>query len=96
MSMSIRLLGLSAAAVMMSACATPATPPSTSACNSDAIRHYVGQVATSSVIEAARKAAGAEMVRSHKPGDPVTLDYRAERLNILVDDSKKILRATCG
>ena len=96
MSMSIRFLSLSAAVLLMSACATPATPPSSSACNAGAIQSYVGQMATPSVIEAARKAAGAELVRSHKPSDPVTLDYRVERLNILVDDANKILRATCG
>ena len=33
MSMSIRLLGLSTAALLMSACATPASPPSAGACN---------------------------------------------------------------
>ena len=96
MSLSIRLLGLSATALLMSACATPATPPAASACNADAIRPYVGQVATPAVIESARKAAGAELVRSHKPNDPVTLDYRAERFNILVDDTNKILSGTCG
>lgn len=96
MSTSFRLLGLSAIAMLMSACATPATPPAAGACNADAIRPYVGQVATSVVVESARKAAGAQLVRALKPNDPVTMDYRVERINILVDDANKIVRATCG
>ena len=94
--MSIRLFALPAIAMLLSACATPAMPPSASACNADAIQPYVGQVATPTAVEAARKAAGAELVRALKPNDAATLDYRAERINILVDDANKILRATCG
>lgn len=96
MSMSIRLLGLSAIAVLMSACATPATPAAAGACNADAIRPYVGQVATPAVVDAARNAAGAQLVRALKPNDAATMDYRVERINILVDDANKIVRATCG
>ena len=96
MSLSIRLLGLSATVLLLSACNTPATPASASACNANAIQPYVGQVATPSVIESARKAAGAELVRALKPNDAATMDYRVERINILVDDANKILRATCG
>ena len=96
MSLSIRLLGLSATALLMSACATPATPPPANACHADAIQSYIGQVATAAVVDAARKAAGAELVRALKPNDAATMDYRAERINILVDDANKIVSATCG
>ena len=92
----IRLLGLSVTALLMSACATPATPPSASACNANAIQPYVGQIATPSVVESARKAAGAQLVRALMPNDAATLDYRLERVNIMVDDANKILRASCG
>ena len=92
----IRLLGLSVTALLMSACATPATPPSASACNANAIQPYVGQIATPSVVESARKAAGAQLVRALKPNDAATLDYRMERINIMVDAANTILRASCG
>ena len=94
--MSIRLLTLPAAALLLAACTTTATPPPASACNADAIKAYIGQSATPAVIEAARKAAGAGLVRALKPNQPATLDYRVERINILVDDDNKILSATCG
>ena len=96
MSNSIRVFGLAAIALLMSACATPATPPSASACNADAIRPYVGQVATPAVVESARKASGAQLVRALKPNDAATMDYRVERMNIMLDDANKIVRATCG
>ena len=96
MSMSIRLLGLSATALLISACATPATRPPAGACNADAIQPYVGQVATPAVVEAARKAAGAELVRALKPDMAATTDYRVERISILLDDANKIVSATCG
>lgn len=96
MSLSIRMYGLSATALLLSACATPATPPTASACNAGAIQPYVGQVATPAVVDAARKSAGAELVRALKPNDAATMDYRAERINILVDDANKIVSATCG
>lgn len=90
------LSGLSAAALLLSACATPATPPSAGACNASAIQPYVGQLATPTVVEAARKAAGAELVRALKPDDAATMDYRIERLNIMLDDGRRIVSATCG
>lgn len=96
MSMSIRLSGLSATALLMSACAISATPPSTSTCNADAATPYVGQVATSPVVEAARRKAGAGLVRTLKPGQMVTMEYLDGRLNLHLDADNKIIRATCG
>lgn len=96
MSMSIRLLSLSATVLLLSACVTPATPPSASACNADAVKPYVGHAATEIAIEDARKAAGAELVRVIKPGEPVTLDFRGERLNLYLDDAGAVARASCG
>lgn len=96
MSMSLRLLSLSASALLMSACTTPAVPPSANACNADAIQPYVGRIATPAVVEEARKAAGAELVRALKPDDAATMDYRVERINIMLDDANKIVSATCG
>lgn len=96
MSNSIRVFGLAAIALLMSACATPATPTSASACNADAIGPYVGQAATPAVVESARKASGAQLVRALKPNDAATMDYRVERINIMLDDANKIVRATCG
>lgn len=88
---------LPALVLSLAACTTaPSTPPTSTGCNADAIHAFVGQVATPDVVEAARKAAGAELVRALKPNQPATMDYRAERINILLDDDNTIVRATCG
>lgn len=95
--MSTRPFTIAAIALSLAACtSTPASPPQATGCNADAIHAYVGQAATPDVIEAARKAAGAELVRALKPNQPATMDYREDRINILVDDDNLILRATCG
>ncbi|MEO5962384.1 MAG: I78 family peptidase inhibitor [Thermomonas sp.] len=96
MSMPTRLLGLSATALLISACVTPATPPSATACNAEAVQSFVGRTATGAVVDAARSAAGAELVRVIKPGQAVTMDFRGERLNLYLDDAGAVARASCG
>lgn len=40
---------------------------------------------------------GATIVRQIKPGDPVTMDFRQERVTIETDEKTgKIVRASCG
>ena len=48
------------------------------------------------MIEAARKDAGADRVRTLKPGQVVTMEYLAGRLNLYLDASGKIERIGCG
>ncbi len=83
----------------LAACATPppADAPAVSAkCNGDAASAHLGHAGTAEMAEAARKDAGAELVRVLKPNQPMTLDYRGERLNVHVDANGKIVRLTCG
>jgi hypothetical protein len=65
-------------------------------CNATAAQPYVGQSASPDVIEAARLAAGAATVRTTKPNQPVTMDYRADRLNLRTDESAVIESVACG
>lgn len=45
----------------------------------------------------AKRLTGATMVRQVKPGDPVTMDFRQERVTIETDpNTGKIVRAVCG
>ncbi|MBK8629638.1 MAG: hypothetical protein IPN84_05380 [Sphingomonadales bacterium] len=44
----------------------------------------------------ARALAGAGMVRWVRPGQAVTLDYRTDRLNIMLDDKDRIASLSCG
>jgi hypothetical protein len=38
----------------------------------------------------------ARIARVLRPGDPATMDFRPERLNIMVDDFGQITDLTCG
>jgi hypothetical protein len=92
--MPIRLLSLPMLA-LLAACAT--TPePAAGGCNADAAHAFVGHAASTDAAEAARKAAGADLVRVIKPGQAVTMDFRGDRLNLYLDDAGLILRASCG
>ena len=87
--------------------AAPATPADTAApattgdmaaqCNAAAAQSFVGKEATEATVADAQRAAGAKGdVRVIKPGQAVTMDYRADRLNVEVDARNAIVRITCG
>ncbi len=86
--------------ILLAACA--ATPPTGSAptaagqCNADAAQKHLGHAASAAMVEAARKDAGADSVRTLKPGQMVTMEYLAGRLNLYLDDAGKIERIGCG
>ncbi|OWK34003.1 I78 family peptidase inhibitor [Sphingomonas dokdonensis] len=88
-----------AAAVMLAGCttmddATSATP-APAACNAAAVQDLLGKSATT-VQAAAKQRAGAALVRTYESGSPVTMDYRADRLNIETDAGGTIVKLSCG
>lgn len=85
--------------LLLAACATPATEEATAVagqCNADAAQRHVGHPATAEMVEAARKDAGAERVRTLKPNQVVTMEYLAGRLNLYLDANGNIERIACG
>ncbi len=65
-------------------------------CDAAAARGAIGKVATVAVVEQARQAAGAQIARTLKPGQMVTMEYHDSRLNIDVDANNVILNVRCG
>ena len=65
-------------------------------CDAKAASAYVGQMISEQVAEQAKAAAGARGVRIIRPGMAVTMDYRAGRLNLELDDAGRIVKASCG
>lgn len=64
-------------------------------CDPAAAETLVGQDAVSDARAA--ELTGAKIVRQVGPGDPVTMDFREERVTIETDpESGKIVRASCG
>lgn len=94
--MSLRTILLVPAVLSLAACATAEMPPAPGRCTADAANAYLGKAADAATVEAARKTAGAERVRTIKPGQAVTMDYLEGRLNLYLDASGKIERIGCG
>ena len=91
---------------LLAACASPAPPtpidvrpnipPHGGRCNAGPAQSVIGQISTARNVEAARVAAGARVARTLRPGQMVTKEYDAERLNLDVDTSGRIVAARCG
>lgn len=65
-------------------------------CDVARVDPLAGHAATPSNLDLARELSGADSVRVIAPGQPVTADYSASRLNLEVDENDVILRAACG
>ena len=65
-------------------------------CNADPVQGLIGQEATEDVIAQATADSGSASVRVLKPGQPATMDYRQDRLNIMTDDAGVIEQLNCG
>ena len=90
-------------ALLLTACASKpeptadAPPPALAdACNADAASGFLGKPASDANAEAVRVATGAKTLRSIKPGQAVTMDYRGDRANLMQDAAGNIERITCG
>jgi hypothetical protein len=98
--MSLRPLLLLPALLALAACASQpeAGEPTVGAgtCNAEPAQSYLGKPASDANLQAAFKASGARTMRSLKPGQPMTMDYREDRVNILQDASGNIERISCG
>ena len=90
----------------LAAACTPVTgdaPPATAApdpipgtrCDANVLAGLVGKPAAS-ISDEAKRLSGARTVRSYGPNDPVTMDYRPDRLNIETDAKGVVVRFTCG
>ena len=74
----------------------PAQPPTAQACDADAANGAIGKTATTEVIEQARTAAGAAVARTLAPGQVVTMEFRGDRLNLMVDEANVVTGVRCG
>lgn len=93
-------LSLMLAAVTLTACANnpeqiPSQPNTMTNCVAEEATKLVGQTGlTEAIIKSKTKA---EIVRMVAPGQPVTLDYRSNRVTIVTDPQTKIIvQASCG
>ncbi len=71
-------------------------PPPASLCNAQAAQFVVGKNSTGTVMESARVRSGAQMARILRPDQAVTLEFNAQRLNLQVDATGRIVAVRCG
>ena len=99
----LSVVNLAVATLLLTACTATSPPmsdpipPQPLGCNADAAKpNAIGKVATTDVVDHARRDAGAQMARVLKPGQMVTMEYREGRLNIDVDEANVITNLRCG
>ncbi|WP_375248402.1 I78 family peptidase inhibitor [Sphingomonas sp.] len=87
----LALLGAACAPIA----AGPAGTSSAARCDADRAQSLVGQPASNNSGEAKRLSRAAT-IRQYVTGSPVTMDYRADRLNIETDARGMIVKLSCG
>ena len=65
-------------------------------CNAQPAQSAVGKNSTASVMESARAKSGAQMARILRPGQMVTKEFDAQRINLEVDGNGRIVAVRCG
>lgn len=90
------LLGLAAAACTQDARpeAAPAAPGVQ--CNANNLQSLIGQPRSEALVVEAKRLSGAKMVRYLTPDMMVTMEFRADRLNLHVGSDGKVASARCG
>jgi len=90
---------LALAPLLAAACTTMAneTPPiSDGQCRSEGLDAFVGREPTPEVGSEIIAKSGAKVFRWLVPGQIVTMEFRADRLNIVLDDAGKVSAIRCG
>lgn len=65
-------------------------------CKAEGAQWAVGKTNTEHNVNEARQRSGAYMARVLRPGQPTTREFNAERLNLEVDATGRIIKAFCG
>lgn len=80
---------------LLAACSTTTQEaPRASVCRPDAAAKLAGHPAPDDAQ--VEEQTGANLVRRIAPGDPVTHDYRENRITLAIDPAGKVVQAVCG
>ena len=90
------------AALALTAC-DPITPPPEStppppagACNAAPAQGLLGRPSSPELAREAQRLTGARVWRWLRPGQMVTMEFRADRLNLRLNAGDKVEAITCG
>lgn len=93
-------LALTAIALSLAGCAS--TPPAagaqppTGGCNAEGARWAIGQGVNDDVVNRILRDTGSRDARVLRPGQPATMDFRPDRVNVDVNDRGAITGLRCG
>lgn len=98
-----RIAPLAPALSLAIAACNAQTPPPASAqpeapgtqCDANRLGAFVGKSADN-VTADAQRASGAKTVRRYETGAALTMDFRADRLNVETDATGKVVKFSCG
>jgi len=65
-------------------------------CDASKAQSLIGRPASAELAAEAQRLSGAGTVRWLEPGQVVTMEFREDRLNIEVDDQRKVISIRCG
>ncbi len=93
------IMAASLALIATSGCAAPNAidgGDAISECDATAAQPLVGKQKSEALGIEAMKRTGAATIRWIAPGQPVSMDYRTDRLNVEVDEQERVIRFNCG
>ena len=103
LAVSLVVAGLGALAACTAPGGSPSTgtspmppPPAGTACNAQGAQFAVGKTPGGSVVEEARQRSGSYMARVLRPGQMVTMEFNAQRLNLDLNAAGVITGVRCG
>ncbi len=71
-------------------------PPPGGVCDAGPAQGLIGRQSSPALAREAQRLAGARTVRWLRPGQMVTMEFRADRLNLHLDGQDRVERINCG
>jgi len=87
--------------LLFASCSTTAQPvppssPHGALCTADQLVRYKGLPATAQLGDEIRRASGARIFRWLPKGTVITMEYNADRVNVVLDEANGVESARCG
>ena len=93
-----KVVAMGLGATLLGACATigPAAPTGGGTCSNDGLQQYVGQPATADLGAQVLATSGARTLQWVASGMMVTMEFRADRVRVYLDEQNRVERLSCG
>ncbi len=95
----MKIVAIALGALALTACmeSRPAAMPGpVRACDAGPVQALIGSPATPSLVDKVRRRSGSALARRITPEMRVTMDFRADRVNVWVGTNGTAERITCG